>query len=541
MHTQLNSCNDQSSKQSYAALAVLALGYFVLRSFFFDYFLLWDNRAYYDNIINAQALPFDILYYSTSNHNSQAWNLLAGISNYFFHHNYYVYNAWIALLCTIGVVTFYFVVEELTAHSLGLCARLLVTAIFAFHPSLLSNEIQASADTGLMLFWVWFLLALLKEKIVIATVTGILLVFSKEPALIHLCIVFIFCALRQPHDFRLLWMKRFSKVVWIPLAFYGAFLGYKLYRGHYLFFKGFLQEHTDWSLKILPDYSLITFTMMALVLNFNWVLTLLAVAFTALRKRIGDTGDYAICRRQAGAMLWLLLATLVMVLAVRHYSNVRYLLPIFPVMILYVAHLLPVITRPNARIGVLVALLALFGWQDFRSVDPVSNMVFCTTPFGSHRVLSIPSFGKICTVGEMVPRLLADRLVYNLEFTHVANLLGTAIRDINPDSTTSFMLEDDYNFLLLFWLDEEGHFTTTDSKKVPRIYATSALRKWNQLDSPPDTLYYFRLPTEPNNPNVADFLARYSTFTEKTYNDDGYELTVVTYEHKNSGEWCDAR
>jgi hypothetical protein len=355
----------------------------------------------------------------------------------------------------------------------------------------------------------------------------------------HLAIVFIFCALRQPASQRMAWMRRYSMAAWFPYALYGFFLLYKLYMGRHLFFFTFFLPQWAGAFAIVPERSLITFAMIGLLLNFNWVLTLLIVSLGVRLRRMPKNVQWNAYKAQAPAMLWLLGATLFAVLLIRHYSNVRYLLPFFAVMIVCIAYLLPVITKPKSRFAVLALLLGGFIVQDFRSVDPVSNNVFCTTPFGSHRVLAITSLDKVCYPGEEIPRLLGDRLVYNLEFTHVSQLLKSALQDIRPDNKTNFILENQYNFLLFFWFDKNGHPTSTDFENSPTYYNTSDMKQWNSVNQAPETLYYLQFPTEPHNPSASDFKRLYKNSSTKTYSEDGYELKVIKYTDRSSVDWCD--
>ena len=231
-----------------------------------DYALIWDSRVYYQSILNAQAQPFDILNYSggivsTGGHNGQLWAWLAGLPNYIFPGNYYAYNAWIALLGTTEVVAFFYIVAALSARFFSISECLLVTALFAFHPSVLASQVHVTPDTGLLIFWVWFFLALLKEKTIAASIIGCFLLFSKEPAMAHLPIIFIFVALLQPQGDRMRWIKKHCLAVCAPFCMYGIFLFYKAeFRHKPLFFSWIFAEFSLPSIKGYPDAQPYQFT-----------------------------------------------------------------------------------------------------------------------------------------------------------------------------------------------------------------------------------------------------------------------------------------
>ena len=541
--------SNRESQRSCLAVALFALVYFILRSRYFYYVQIWDSRLYYESLLSAQANPFDILNYTGGiygGHNSQLWIFLAGIPNYFFPYSYYAYNVWIALLGTGSVIAFYGIVTELSAKSLSLSERLLITALFAFQPSIFANQVHITTDTGLLMFWIWFLLALLKEKTAIASVAGCFLLFSKEPALAYLPIVFIFCALRQPYARRLQWIKKYQIVIFPPFSLMILYLFYKVaFRQEPLFFGGFLQKSTE-AFHIYPDATLINYVLMALVANFNWMITGLTVFFSVQLYTKPKTDYWVLYKQQALAIIWLLLATACVVFGVRsNYLNARYLLPVFTVMILCFAYVMPAISQKNLRVSLLMIVLALFGWQNFRSIDPIGNSVFCTTWFGKHRMLSIPDFNRVCALNEVTSSLPGDRLVYNLEFLHFPLLIDAMMSDIRPENNTVFVLEEPYSYKLFGQLDKDYRFAYANAQTAPIFNIIPSMGKiYDEQDrlytkALPDTLYYIEFSAGESKPSIAYLLSHYSGTTQKIYDNDGYEITVVKFYHKNHGDWCE--
>lgn len=532
---------DWNLLKQYFPVFALSLVYFLVRSLYFDYPMIWDSRLYYLDMIYAQATPFDLLNYS-ARHNSQIWILLAGLPNYFFGGDYYIYNAWIALLSTTALVCFYTIIRTLFGSTYNVIEALLITSVFAFHPSVFVNLIHVSVDAGLLIFLIWFMTALLKEKWLLATFFGSCLMFSKEPAIAYLLVVFIFCAFRQPFGLRLAWIKKHYLVFCIPYALVFIYLIYKtIVLNQIFFFGGFLQK-TDWLIRVLPDSSLITYALMALVLNFNWIFTVLGMVFACSLCWINRSNKSLFYKGHAAAFAWLLLATLLVALGVRCYSNLRYLLPVFLALVICFAYVLPFVSNKFHRIGLLSIVLSALLAQNFRSVDPVSNSIFCRTSFGTHKVLAIPDFDTVCKLNEKTWHLTGDRLVYNTEFLYVPMLIEEVMKDIRPNSKTVFIIDEAYNYLLFGSLDDKYKITYNSEKYRPSLIVFPEIGKIKDpsfKESLPEILYYIDFPIEVSNSYRRELSAHYSYSTEKTYDIDGYTLKVVKFRGKNRGYWCD--
>lgn len=527
-------------KQHFPVFAI-AVVYFLIRSHYFDYPIIWDSRAYYLDILTAQMQPFQFLNYS-GNHNSQLWLLLAGLPNYFFRGDYHIYNAWIALLSTTAVVGFYAIIKTLFESRYSVAEALLLTCLFAFHPSVFINLIHATVDTGLLIFLIWFMIALLKDKTLWATVAGCCLLFSKEPAIVYLAVIVIFCALRQPFGMRLAWIKRQYLVFCIPYGVFGIYLIYKaIALKQVLFFGGFLQG-ADYSIRTWPDKTLVNYALMALVLNFNWVFSILGTAFAFGLCWVNRKHKSLFYKSQAAAFTWLLLATLLIALGVRHYSNLRYLLPVFPVLVICFAYVLPFVVKKSHRLVILSALLMALIAQNVRSIDPASNSVFCRTSFGMHKVLAIPDFDKVCKSNEKAFRLTGDRMVYNTEFLYITMLVDDVMKDIVSYSIPIFIIDSGYWYMLFGGLDDKFKITYNPPKNIVHFRLFPELLKIKNNDyikSLPQILYYLEFPTERNRMYRRFLSAHYSQSVEKTYDIDGYTLKVIKFRNKNSGDWCE--
>ena len=511
--------------RQYVPIALLSLLYFAIRLVYCNTAPIWDALVYYEFIVDAQAQPFDIMNYS-ADHNSALWLLFAGLPNYLFPANYVVYNVWLSFLCTVAVAAFYSIVTALAGKSFNTTERVLLTALFAFHPSIFANEVRVTLDTGVLLFWVFFLYALLKDNLWLAALSGCFLLFTKETTIAHMPILFIFCTLLQPKESWISWAKQRVWAMGIPFSVLGLFLIYKvIYLQQMLFFQGFLQQSSS-LIFILPDITLWNYSLNAFVLNFSWVITLLSIILTVKLLRMREHGKIL-------AFAWLLVTTAGVVLGIRHWAHVRYLLPLFPAMLLYFSCVLPAITSQKTRITLLAVLLSAFAWQDVRSIDPVSNAVYCRVQFGTHEVLNIPTH-EVCKLNAHTPWLGRDGWIYNLEYAKVPQLIRDIMKDIRPDKDTVFAVQEVFTWEVFTKFDANFEPTFASTGAMPNIVPITVemLQKPDFVKTLPDTLNYIEFPTSENERIHQLLGADYAKATEKTYDRDGYQLTVYKYEHK---------
>ena len=132
-----------------------------------------------------------------------------------------------------------------------------------------------------------------------------------------------------------------------------------------------------------------------------------------------------------GVVVMVLVADIWMLSRFVTYSNARYYLPVFPLMLIaaYAAAVrLRVPARARAAAGaVLIALLAV---SAVRTVDPVSRGLWGTWQMGERSLLSVTSLtGECCGHGR-------DQLAYNLEFTELATLQDSLYQRIRPTERT---------------------------------------------------------------------------------------------------------
>jgi hypothetical protein len=172
------------------------------------------------------------------------------------------------------------------------------------------------------------------------------------------------------------------------------------------------------------------------VVGFMWVATAvlgadLLVGGVRMARRQPDREVPGADRRLL-AYVGVLTALLTWVLtAFRTWSNLRYFALLYPlVMLLAYAALLRMRAAPRVRVAVLALVVVLFAVGTFRSVDPVSRLVYGTFDIGDRSMYRMASItGEFDGPGR-------DELVYNLEFTGFAEVQNALFRRLRPTGET---------------------------------------------------------------------------------------------------------
>jgi len=163
------------------------------------------------------------------------------------------------------------------------------------------------------------------------------------------------------------------------------------------------------------------------------------------------------------------------------FSNARYYLPVFPlVLIAAYAALVRLRVRPPARGVVIAATTVLLAVSAVRTIDPVSRAIWGTFAVGEHSMLSITSLrNECCGHGR-------DQLSYNLEFTNFASLQDALYERLRPTDSTVLILPPFGDWFTVESLDSMTHRRTMRSEGIvkPRVimapdaYNLMAPRAW---------------------------------------------------------------
>jgi hypothetical protein len=222
------------------------------------------------------------------------------------------------------------------------------------------------------------------------------------------------------------------------------------------------------------------------VVGFLWVPTLWILADLALgavrhvRNRPARTLPGA-DRPALGFIVVVLLTDVWLLSRYVTYSNARYYLPVFPLVLLAAyAALVRLRMRPPARGALIAATMVLLALSVVRTVDPVSRAIWGTFRAGDHSLLSITSLrNECCGHGR-------DQLAYNLEFTNFASLQDVLYERIEPSDSTVLVFPPEGDWYSVEWVDQATHRRTMRSAgavkprviMAPDAYDLSAARAW---------------------------------------------------------------
>jgi hypothetical protein len=268
----------------------------------------------------------------------------------------------------------------------------------------------------------------------------------------------------------------------------------------------------------------LSYLMGLFLLNFMWIpssviaadLVLDGVARRRGRAGVEPAGPPDVTR----AVFYGTLLMIVVLTRYKTFSNFRYFLAVYPLVIAVgVAAIARRIRPPQARIGVLVAMVALFAASNFRTFDPVSRAAFGTWPFGAHDLIDVTvTTGECCGHGR-------DQLVYNLEFTAVARLEDQALARIRPTADTVLAMDWQANWFTVGRVDPVTFRRTLrrSGTIAPRVLDSRDLAKLTAL---PDELFYFAYANVENETALAWLAGRYRVRDISDFDDRGYALRV---------------
>ncbi len=411
---------------SHMYMGLVAIVYLAVRSCYWSIIPIDDGRYYYDILKTYTANPFNLMA-GSADHNAQLWMLVAGVPNVFMPDNFVAFNIWLSLLSVGSVIAMHSIIRILTSRFLNEREIALTSLVVAFNPSILCNLMHFSPDMGIYLFMTFTLWALLKEKKNLAIAAGCLLVFSKEQGVAYLALLHLFYAYRAP-QWRDKWhlLLRNSASLVYPYALMLIYAWYKTQKLHELYFFSNPHIYTG-----AQSNSFMMYMLMCFVLNTNWLITTIILICTARMAAVPPQSPVLSQYRASWpAYAGLFLSVLTIVLGVRHFCNDRYMIAFNFVLMLCFIYVLPTI-KAKIRQAFLAAMALLMFCQNFRTIDPVSLQIFCSTHLGSHPILYFSS--SDCLFHREVHLARRDAYVYNLEYMNLVRIQEEMVRKFGTD------------------------------------------------------------------------------------------------------------
>lgn len=444
-----------------------------------DYVPMWDGRIYADCIVTTALGALGASTLRCVDHVSHSYMLYAGAIQMLSPGSYPLILLANGLLYLASCAAFFLIVRRAfpeESHALG---RGLASVAFALHPAILASVVQPTIDLPLLPGFLWGVVFVLRRNWVALIAVGLAMVFAKETGVILYAalvgsygLLELIAARRSSREMRRAVVRLVPLA--IPLIAFAAYLAYRatIPQATVVWAAG-TSEKSILKRFIVPrfDRPLASFLGMIFVLNFAWLASGLvaADAVVAVRRFIRRRGPRALPGADPVAVRFLVVLALVTVYALTRfttYANTRYLLVAFALTPI-VAYAATVRLGLSARVRSLaIGVLAMgFAVSTIFTVDPVSRGLYGTFAFGDRSLLRLTRIThECCGAGR-------DQLVYNLQFTNLADLTSAAMASIRADTSTTVFVPKDMLWGALGTLDSIDHKRTLrrDRAIVPHL------------------------------------------------------------------------
>jgi hypothetical protein len=268
---------------------------------------------------------------------------------------------------------------------------------------------------------------------------------------------------------------------------------------------------------------------LVLVVGFLWIPSLFvaadaviggvrAVARRAARPVPGTNGELvAFVLAVTGALVWVLTRYVT-------FSNARYYLPVYPLLLVAAFCALVRLHIPRrGREVVLAAVAVLLAISATRTIDPLSRRLWGTFPFGDRDLLRITALtGECCGHGR-------DQLAYNLEFTALADVQDKLYARLRPTDSTVFVTHDQANLFTVGPIDIRSGRRTLRRVGVvrPAVAPTSPVLRSSLRISDGWTAWFVAFPNMDNAATLAALRGRFEVGpAEWVKTQDGYAMAA---------------
>jgi hypothetical protein len=260
----------------------------------------------------------------------------------------------------------------------------------------------------------------------------------------------------------------------------------------------------------------------ALLLQFTWVLVLFVVCrwlYQLARVLLRRPPVAPVSLRYLDLLL---VAVLFIETRIRSFINLRYYLPLYPLLLLCAYGTLR-LARPAVRWFALAALAAIFLLSSFRTVDPLSKKLVPTFAFGDHDILALGVLDWCCGLGR-------DQLAYNLEHAEFHYLQNEIYRDVQPGPLRGLAAAHNADWYFSGPLAPRTSQRTLDAAgaMLGGLLRTADVARGIR----PLFLFYLRLPNFSPRETAQDearLLQWYAPVGGKTYSRHGYSIDVTEY------------
>jgi hypothetical protein len=511
-------------------LALVQCAFLLLLAPHLGFVPLWDSNEYAERCLLPAIHDMRPLELNCWGHPSMGYMGILAVPQLFFGPSAIVLNLTNALL---GVASIWGVFSILRAiyPECPPRDRCLLTALYAFWPAVLASCLNMSPDFGVLVFSVVTVAFFLRNEMSGAAIAGLFLVFSKESGVllyglaVAAYVVLLGRGTREtpgsPRRGRASWWLLAS-----PLVAFGLFSASRILVRRPVIFEALVEKG---HLSLDPRTVIAGVYAPAIwILNGGWVLPLslvlapiVALLFPGPRRRWAKLG---IGRdRRTLFLAVLLLGSAYGLTRYETFVNVRYLLPIYPFLIVLWYLPLTVLSGESRARSVCLALgLVWIAAGIYRTTDPVSKRVWGTFDFGEHKILSLTSLtGECCGFGR-------DQLPYNLEFLKFGEIQGDIFAWLRPEVTTAMVANRR--------ADRTGR-VTPDGRRTLRLDDTLTIRfvtpeNIERRLRRPEIVYFFAFPNFSNDADLDRLQQSYRIESIRHFRRQGYEIPVYVLRAK---------
>lgn len=523
---------------------IITLIFFILIIVSFSgYVPLWDAWETTDLwLLKAVSLPFNLINFDNFGHPSMLYFLLIALPQYLDFGNVTLLHLTIGFFNLLAILAFYGLAKFLFLDISNTLEINLLTFLYAIFPIIISSSLHITPDNGILVFFVIFLYFLLTKKYFLTVLTGIAMAFTKEIGLILYLegiilyfLIYVNTSVRGSSHRNLNIIK---KVLFWGIPVWLSLIRIVLYK--YFFHRPFmwlgasniLQPNylTYWP-QLKQERIFFSYLLAIFVTNFNWILSIFSIIALiyflygiVVKKQTFFSSKSNI---KFIYITFIFFATFIVITAFKSFTNFRYFLPVYPLLIiLFYYGLIILIKNIVLRKICLFIVITLFVIGNFKTMDPLSKKIYGTFKFGDHDMLKITSItNECCGYGR-------DQLVYNLEFIQIHYLLNIIFRDIKPTPDIGIGFQPIAGVNVITRLDNKTFERTLRYKNVfiPNILSFRLTFSPNK----PKLAYYIELPIEDNQSEISLYKEFYDVVEIKYYDHLGYSLRVYKLKLRGS-------
>lgn len=375
----------------------------------------WDGSTYYE--ANSRATLYSISSMGLCGHISQTFSMISLFLGAVFGHSLgYGMAAGNLALYLVSIGAAYGILKAILP-GLGGRQYVLGTAVYAFSPFALGMADYYNTDFYSMCIFMLVVYYTVKQQWILQVISGLFFSFTKEPAFLvygMLCVGVVLGEIFFQKQGSL-WERMKRQL--FRLRNYGMLMVAAIW-GLTVMNLGIWGAGGDYGGFALDTSYMINKLKVLFVLNFSWIyviIILCGLAAACGSKRTAENHKEWILPLFCGGGAYTLFACLFRTVNHPRYVSiiptVLYLLAVYALVIL-----LRNIWRGKLLDGALLVLALLMLVSSFRTIDPVSKLVFPTTQIGT---------AEMVTTGSP----LGDAAVYNRQMLWLERALGNAMKE----------------------------------------------------------------------------------------------------------------